>query len=1163
MACKYKVGSKEFETLQDFKDFVLQNGMGVFLDLEVSPQARTVLQKFNYDSQQESVAEMIARLNFQRDNPNKEVPTSFSSSEIEKQIFPSGQLTDYATQAQIHRNTYSGVKITGIAANSGKMGGYVFESTPVKNLIDTNTNEVFTPSYPLLRSKYGVESTNELLDKHPYIRVHEREVPSLREGAHIKIDGTTYSTLSRLEDQAQHTNIFELVDMIINLAIDNVKEQKLFVLGITNSNANAFLSALFMGIPLNSVVRMFTTPTMAELSTKPRLNKTDYVELAASKLKTFTVTSAAKALDEYFEGNVPTSITKKLTKASDLDAYLKIFADLGPSSSVLEKVYIGKASKELHALSDYTTLKQLSRLALIGEEFFVYAQLFSLLRSLPASKARIDYLTSKIQEYSEFSYLKGTELLISERILSSVRDIVKQSDLYQSLLAADPQQADQMLNEQTIAMKDNPLFQDTLATRSSKWFSNRVIRAQNTMYLKPTSKSVFNNVTPLAIPHVYQAYKAMLVLSNILESGFFVYSPVLQSRLVSILTKIGKIDADTPKSRFYFDLIDNTAKEFLKFVNSTVELQVDEHTITLDASKLQNDTATVRGITYKGIEGWSQQLIKKLMTYRDNDLIRNLEVITDSNTGLNRLGITADKINDDEIREQLKASFEELYKTNPEIALDLFKYAVMSQGLYYGRTALGRIFPARFIVAFSKAMEERIALLKGNSDVEFLSNLQAVEDQFLHQFVSFTAEGLPYVRGQKPMMLSNYKDARGKTNGVMKGEDNINGTPVYYDLKYEKIANSYPRIVKRFGDSVYAKLDVPSDKYVYYRVFAKGSIHNTYSFYPSDLSTGVNLQALLTPQHNVLYGITTLNNNVFEYAGPKITRLGEEVYIPVMHGSLPTALLKVQITKIDPIIRSDEEVANRYSYTVVDTISLTNEVQANRAIALSLDLASRESAVKVIPVSKLLRNKSKNVITVASDTSTLNADDNTFILRINALTALAGERFKEELDSTLLLISKLPLKAAYTIQDGILEPLKLVNISAARQLAVALFKATGYVDPMIEEEQEFTTTDRLFAELDYVLNKNEIISPDSFTIDGENITITVSELAPAVSRKLAVGNLLKVGYTNNTTLYAHISSIEDGVAKGTLFGESTLRRINKAFLTPNEFEEVLLKTQPC
>jgi len=517
MNCIYKVGNKEFETLEQFKSFVRENGFSALGLEDLSREAALIVDKFTPKG--ESVMEMVARLNFKRDNPGEELPV-LDAPTVEKLAYPSGQLTDYLTQSKIHRNTYSGVRLTGISANTGKMGGYMFESTPISLLRDKDV--VFRPTTAKLK-EYGVSSINELLSKNKDISVEEREAPTLKEEYHFRFGDKVYPKLTRLEDKGD--NIFELIDMIINLAIDNVKEQKLFILGVTNSNANAFLTAITLGINLNDIVRLFTTPSIVALSSSKRLTPAVYEELKKDSLKTIAESSKTveTLLEEYFGGNIPTTlrnkITKELTKTNSkgIGAVLDL---LTPSNEVLELIYTNEASKELKALSDYLVARELSKLSSIGEEYFVYSQLFSILRSLPASKARIDYLVAKIQEYSQFTYLTGTEMVVQARVLDNYKDLVKESELYQNLLETDPGEAEALLNNSIVALEKNPLFASTTRSRSKQWLNNRIMRRQAPLHLTPTGKSAFTNVTPLKEVLASRAYAKVTFVVSLLLSKF-------------------------------------------------------------------------------------------------------------------------------------------------------------------------------------------------------------------------------------------------------------------------------------------------------------------------------------------------------------------------------------------------------------------------------------------------------------------------------------------------------------------------------------------------------------------------------------------------------------------------------------------------------------------
>ena len=121
----------------------------------------------------------------------------------------------------------------------------------------------------------GAYSAEALLEKSNRYKVHSREVVELTPKNSLTIDGVKANTMRRstikeLSHNEKETNNFETIDTVINLAIDNVKEQKLSVLGITGVNANTYLTMLGMGIPLNTVSKIFKTPILMEANENSR-----------------------------------------------------------------------------------------------------------------------------------------------------------------------------------------------------------------------------------------------------------------------------------------------------------------------------------------------------------------------------------------------------------------------------------------------------------------------------------------------------------------------------------------------------------------------------------------------------------------------------------------------------------------------------------------------------------------------------------------------------------------------------------------------------------------------------------------------------------------------------------------------------------------------------
>jgi hypothetical protein len=64
--CKIKFKDKEF-TVEEFKSFVLENGLGALSNEAPTKLAKILTEKYNLLSKDESISELWARLNLQRD----------------------------------------------------------------------------------------------------------------------------------------------------------------------------------------------------------------------------------------------------------------------------------------------------------------------------------------------------------------------------------------------------------------------------------------------------------------------------------------------------------------------------------------------------------------------------------------------------------------------------------------------------------------------------------------------------------------------------------------------------------------------------------------------------------------------------------------------------------------------------------------------------------------------------------------------------------------------------------------------------------------------------------------------------------------------------------------------------------------------------------------
>lgn len=131
--CIITVGEQKF-TSEEFVEYVMQNGLGALSQegSESNTLKEKLLYKYNVANLEDSLSEIWT--NLEREKNGLSPLKDLYRKDVEEQLNPAGQLSDYGTQKQIRYNTYSGIALTGISANFGKMMGYLFDAENVASI---------------------------------------------------------------------------------------------------------------------------------------------------------------------------------------------------------------------------------------------------------------------------------------------------------------------------------------------------------------------------------------------------------------------------------------------------------------------------------------------------------------------------------------------------------------------------------------------------------------------------------------------------------------------------------------------------------------------------------------------------------------------------------------------------------------------------------------------------------------------------------------------------------------------------------------------------------------------------------------------------------------------------------------------------------------------
>lgn len=1051
-------------SVEQLWDMVKENGVRAMLDPESSPnpKARKIIARYDTKASEDSVMEMLAKINITAAASDAASPAHarakellprldmLASSEIQEFLYPVGQLSDYSTQWDIKRNIDAGARMTGISASFGKTLAYVFGAEPATKIeID---GQVFDSSnreeWEAMLTKYRVRSVDALLDRYSNVKVLERSIPRFRPDLSIRINNSTLGSLSRntidtknntvLLHNGMEISVFELVDTIINLSIDNVKEQKLAFLGLTNSNANMFLSLLSYGVPIQEAVLIFNMPVIRELSENRFLSRDaieEYAEEAVHKLSDLYVASPEQfraALDTLFpDGSTASRIMQELSHstASTAEAINKAFAREGTIVTDVLKSFMSKETEmtDVHrAMLDLLGTQLMRKLQRVGNQLFNYSQMFTLLRREPSSKWKIQSLLDTINPYAfgenaEPQYWKALaadtigEIILGSEAYEQVREEARKKAIAEEETeeraeeiaeeAANKYFKSEMKRLTTPAALD--LFVRNMEEQSRARMVNKLIRRSDTKNLDGTVDNIFVSNNPLRLPHVYSAWRTLHLLNRVIERSFTIHSPVLQQFVTEVFN-----DTDIRIYGKKYRRIEEIKNEFMRFIASNVQIQVRSGSSSAKSVIDMGDTPSTQytlpnGKVLTGQAAWTQRFLDDLTNLLDlipeNLLLRNLEVSRGRN-GVKSLMLLSDKLGAEIFNEELRSAFVNLLKSNKymvrtadgyslkaipstgvpeggiavsEMAKDMFKYAVLANGLYYKRTAISAVFPLAWNAAYSKQLSYKLAkFVSERNPARVAANLFAIKAPFLFQLLRNNVKQLRYIPGSPEVVRTI--DVKGRNNKtykrkVFRGKETVNGKTFSYDLKYaykesqqeetEETKELFaPKFIARHGTAVYVKLKVNNPGYVYYRMLTDGNDMVQFGFDDEMTVKGLNIDELragdrivVTPENASISNnrIVITSDNSEEYA------LGETVYYHDTSSLWPT---KLRVATIDSIVEVKKDKEYKFKTTEIkQDVSITNDQEiAKKAIVVE----SLESRVPKTPeitedVEEAMRKASK------------------------------------------------------------------------------------------------------------------------------------------------------------------------------------------------------------
>ena len=1052
---------------------------------EPNTLAQKILTKYNWRNLDDSVMEMLANQHPDRSKYSEEFLTN---DQIDSLLYPPGQLTDFGTQQAIHSNTYSGVKLTGIAANSAKTIAYVFGMS--------------------------------------------LDAPKLKQAQHLRINNGVFDSFSRSERvwkngdwvlpvSAQRAiSIFETLDTILNLAIDNVKEQKLSFLGITNNNANLYLTAIAYGVPLNTIVRMFTSPVAKQLSSKGRITN-DSIDFEQYELsKNFTPEFLEKGISgiggDYLDiKNRIDSLMSKNGYDFPRAAAIILGRRLFVSDEVLDSISKGTVSTEAKVIHNFVLLEQFKSLVSTGEELFKYSQILGLLRGIPNTKWKMDYIAETFLGFMDSPTFKNTKASTKASLVYDHLENFKSTSLVYQTANEEDKTKLVALEEEAYLKSSN--YKAALVRAKDIFVTNAISDKQAIKEMQSSDATVFENVFVGDIPHVMEAFKSLQKVRRLIEHSLGLHSPTLKQFARSVYEEANV--AGTYINNEQFELIQ---KELVRLLSSDLKFHIYNDLVDLTAKPNTYYNVPSTGVTLEGHEAESQILAKELrkakVDYPNNFFLQNVEISLNSQ-GVYQIGITADKSKEEEVTLELQAAFDELMRNEETkwIGLKLFKHEIVNRGLLFGRTAFSMLFPPVFLGAFTKALDARLDNILGVSSEVAAKRLDNIKASFIMQYLRNNPETvrfLPKYKGAypKPIVTGYFVSSGGSNVEYRSGKDQVNGVNIYYDLKYDlngRSPEAFYNIIKTFGEETYIKIHA-SENNVYYRLFTKKGLSKHYKFNDSGFSQTFDISTYTDPRRNVLKDYTYLGTNSFvSPIGQAVYSVGETVELVDNYNAVPEKLTTVEVTNVET--RGSRTV---YAFKVLSSTSLIKERPIDAATERSNYLLSSDSEA----MAKLHNGVAVNAQTISLETAEQAISD----------------------------IFSLPLAKTYFIDANILDPFIANDPDEAAQVAQALLAKTGYTHPILK--QELTEQERLFQHYrNTVMDIKSKIKP----VSEEDVSTGVEY------SELNLGDVVWLGVnTHGENIYGRTKSIGQGSTIFTLLNQSVFNSLTSSNISVEELENI-------
>lgn len=344
-----------------------------------------------------------------------------------------------------HKSVFDGNSLVGIFANAVKVFAYITNAgispelnTIADSLVNASTkkseaNELYktykvqlknalidgnlSKAEAIAEKMEELESINEKIDEN--IRSVSLSLKDLKKDSKsyyptvpvsraFQIDGHIFDShlereldFNAKEGDTSYHSVWETLDALINLAIDNTKEQGLYMIGANIKTANALATMIAMGVPLDTSVFMLRQPIVEELG------KSKYFDTAASINKILGKLKDAIGINGKTMGPITTkAMSEKVGTYFNLEELLAEYKQVKAGETAKEKARAKELYDEIKY--HYDVLRQYRRIFSLGEDIKTISQFLQVLREPPTTIEDVFKLLGSIDTmFEEYNIIDG------------------------------------------------------------------------------------------------------------------------------------------------------------------------------------------------------------------------------------------------------------------------------------------------------------------------------------------------------------------------------------------------------------------------------------------------------------------------------------------------------------------------------------------------------------------------------------------------------------------------------------------------------------------------------------------------------------------------------------------------------------------------------------